>query len=75
MRRMIVLGGGTPLGRRVVASLRRHVEVDAGELGLMLEGLHLRGARRRKRWYRLPHQKKSHFVVDKKDVSGIITTR
>lgn len=30
----------------------RHVEVDAGELGLMLEGLDLRGARRRKRWYR-----------------------
>lgn len=33
---------------------RRHVEVDAGELGLMLEGLDLRGARRRRRWYRLP---------------------
>lgn len=32
----------------------RHVEVDAGELGLMLEGLDLRGARRRKRWYRSP---------------------
>jgi transposase len=31
---------------------RRHVEVDAGQLGLMLEGLDLRGARRRKRWYR-----------------------
>lgn len=34
----------------------RHVEVDAGELGLMLEGLDLRGARRRTRWYRSPHQ-------------------
>lgn len=34
---------------------RRHVEVDAGELGLMLEGLDLRGARRRVRWYRRPH--------------------
>jgi transposase len=33
---------------------RRHVEVDAGELGLMLEGLDLRGARRRPRWSRLP---------------------
>jgi hypothetical protein len=32
----------------------RHVEVDAGELGLMLEGLDLRGARRQKRWYRAP---------------------
>jgi transposase len=33
---------------------RRHVEVDAGELGLMLEGLDLRDARRRTRWYRRP---------------------
>jgi transposase len=33
----------------------RHVEVDPGELGLMLEGLDLRGARRRTRWRRLPH--------------------
>lgn len=33
---------------------RRHIEVDAGELGLMLEGLDLRGARRRRRWYRSP---------------------
>jgi transposase len=33
---------------------RRHVEVDAGELGLMLEGLELRDARRRRRWYRSP---------------------
>lgn len=33
----------------------RHVEIDAGELGLMLEGLDLRGARRRVRWYRTPH--------------------
>jgi hypothetical protein len=29
--------------------------VDAGEFGLMLEGLDLRGARRRPRWYRSPH--------------------
>ena len=33
----------------------RHVEIDAGELGLMLEGLDLRDARRRVRWYRTPH--------------------
>ena len=26
---MIVLGGGTPLGRRVVAALRREVEVES----------------------------------------------
>jgi hypothetical protein len=30
----------------------RHVEVDPGELTLMLEGLDLRGARRQPRWYR-----------------------
>lgn len=35
---------------------KRHVELDAGELGLMLEGLDLRGARRRPRWYRLPER-------------------
>ncbi len=34
----------------------RHVEMDAGELGLMMEGLDLRDARRRKRWRRLPHE-------------------
>lgn len=34
----------------------RHVELDAGELGLMLEGLDLRGARRQRRWRRVPHQ-------------------
>lgn len=33
---------------------KRHVEVDAGELGLMLEGIDLRDAKRRKRWYRSP---------------------
>jgi transposase len=33
---------------------RRHIEVDAGELGLLLEGVDLRGARRRPRWRRLP---------------------
>jgi len=31
---------------------KRHIEVDAGELGLMLEGLDLRAAKRRERWYR-----------------------
>jgi len=34
----------------------RHVELDAAELGLMLEGVDLRGAGRRKRWRRLPHE-------------------
>jgi transposase len=34
---------------------KRHVEVDAGELSLMLEGLDLRGVRPRRRWYRSPH--------------------
>ena len=35
----------------------RHVEVDSGELTLMLEGLDLRNARRQKRWYRAPHER------------------
>lgn len=33
----------------------RHVEMDAGDLGLMLEGVDLREAVRRERWRRLPH--------------------
>lgn len=32
----------------------RHVEMDAGDLALMLEGVDLRGAARRTRWRRLP---------------------
>lgn len=32
----------------------QHVEVDPGELGLMMEGLDLRGAVRRERWRRTP---------------------
>jgi transposase len=28
----------------------RHVEIEATELGLMMEGIDLRGARRRRRW-------------------------
>jgi transposase len=35
----------------------RHVEVDAGELGLMMEGLDLRGATRRERWRLMPHER------------------
>lgn len=34
----------------------RHVEVDAGELAMMLEGVDLRNATRRERWRRLPHE-------------------
>ena len=34
----------------------RHVELDAGDLTLMLEGVDLRGARRHERWRRLPHE-------------------
>ncbi len=41
------------------AAGRRHIELDAGELGLMLEGLDLRGARRRARWYRRPSEEPS----------------
>lgn len=32
----------------------QHVEVDAAELGLMLEGIDLEGAKRRKRWRKPP---------------------
>jgi len=38
----------------VPKSGERHVEVDSGELTLMLEGFDLRNARRQKRWYRRP---------------------
>lgn len=41
----------------------RHVEIDAGELGLMLEGIDLRGARRRERWRRLPHERAATTAV------------
>ncbi|MCP4898477.1 MAG: IS66 family insertion sequence element accessory protein TnpB [bacterium] len=53
----------------------RHVEVDAGELGLMLEGLDLRGARRRQRWYRLPHQKNNILGLTQGRISGSVTPR
>ena len=33
-----------------------HVELDAGELAMMLEGVEFRGTRRRRRWRRLPHE-------------------
>jgi transposase len=48
----------------------RHVEVDAGELGLMLEGLDLRGARRQKRWYRAPGREAGDFISRKGVVSA-----
>ena len=44
------------------AAGRRHVEVDAGELALMLEGVDLRGAVRRERWRRLPHEQAASTV-------------
>ena len=34
---------------------QQHVDVDAGELLLLLEGVDLRHARRQRRWYRSPH--------------------
>ena len=40
----------------------RHVEMDAGDLGLMLEGVDLRGAVRRERWRRLPHEQGASAV-------------
>jgi len=49
---------------------QRHVEVDAGELGLMLEGLDLRGARRQKRWYRAPGREAGDLSSRKGAVSA-----
>ena len=49
----------------------RHIEIDAGELTLLLEGLDLRGARRRTRWYRTPHANAvadRHEKMDKRSV-------
>lgn len=40
------------------ASDARHVEVDAAELGLLLEGIDLSDAQRRKRFRLLPEQRK-----------------
>ncbi len=34
---------------------QRHVEIDAGELSLLLEGIDPGLARRSRRWYRSPH--------------------
>lgn len=48
------LEGGT---FRVVWSEARALELEAPELALILEGIELRGARRRRR-YRRPHRKK-----------------
>lgn len=36
-----------------------HIEVDAGELAMMLEGIDLEGAKRRTRFRRLPHESMS----------------
>jgi transposase len=41
------------------AAGRRHVELDAGELGLMLEGLDLRGAQRQRRWFHRPAERRA----------------
>ena len=45
---------GTFTLRTAPAAGARHVEIDAGELGLILEGLDLRDAHRQPRWRRLP---------------------
>jgi transposase len=40
---------------------KKHVEVDSGELSLMLEGMDLRNAQRQKRWYRVPHEREARL--------------
>ena len=42
---------------------QQHVDVDAGELLLMLEGLDLRHARRQPRWSRSPHDPQCSAAV------------
>jgi len=42
---------------------QRHVEMDAGELGLLLEGIDLKGATRRKRWCRRPHEARAALAA------------
>jgi transposase len=49
----------------------RHVEMNAGELGLMLEGLDLRNARRRKRWRRAPHGTDPDVEMRKKTMDSV----
>jgi transposase len=49
----------------------RHVEMDAGELGLMLEGLDLRNARKRKRWRRAPHAADADVEMRKKTMDSV----
>jgi hypothetical protein len=50
----VVVEAWRAIGATQPAAGQRHVELDAGELGLMLEGVDLRGAARRVRWRRLP---------------------
>jgi len=45
----------------VPAPGQRHVVIEASELGLMIEGIDLRDARRRKRW--TPHKVLAHAKV------------
>jgi len=52
----------------------RHVEVDAGDLGLMLEGIDLRHARRQRRWRRLPHERTSDRTGDQPGATAQAST-
>lgn len=44
------LEAGTYSLAREVSATSTHIEIDAGELALLLEGIELRGAKRRKRY-------------------------
>lgn len=51
--------------RRVCdASGAQHVEIDAAELSLMLEGIDLAGAKRKKRFRRGPRERDAHELVE-----------
>jgi transposase len=42
----------------------QHVEIDAAELSLMLEGIDLAGAKRKKRFRRGPRERELHELVE-----------
>jgi transposase len=57
------LEAGTFRRVRDAASGAQHVEIDAAELSLMLEGIDLTGAKRKKRFRRGPRERETHEVV------------
>lgn len=59
------LEAGTFRRVRDAESGAQHVEIDAAELSLMLEGIELAGAKRKKRFRRGPRERESREVVER----------